>query len=40
MRARADLVVWEEDLYTVPTERLKDLKVEMTFLEGRLVYKA
>jgi len=35
----ADLVVWNEDLYTVPTDRLKDLKVEMTMLNGEIVYK-
>jgi len=35
----ADLVVWNEDLYTIPTDRLKDLKVEMTMLNGEIVYK-
>jgi hypothetical protein len=36
----ADLVVWDTDLYTAPTEKLKDMKVEMTMLNGELVYKA
>jgi hypothetical protein len=26
------------DLYTVPTERLKDLKCELTLVAGRIVY--
>jgi predicted amidohydrolase YtcJ len=34
----ADLVVWSEDLYNVPIEQLKDVKVEMTFIEGALRY--
>jgi predicted amidohydrolase YtcJ len=36
----ADMVVWNEDLYTIPTKRLKDLKTEMTMVEGRIVYQA
>jgi hypothetical protein len=32
----ADMVVWSEDLYKVPIEQLKDVKVEMTFVEGQL----
>jgi len=34
----ADLVVWSEDLYTVPIEQLKDVNVEMTFIEGQQRY--
>ena len=32
----ADMIVWSEDLYKVPIEQLKDVKVEMTFVEGQL----
>ncbi len=32
----ADMVVWSEDLYNVPVDNLKDVKVEMTFVEGKL----
>ena len=34
----ADIAVWDRDLYTVPTERLKDLKCELTLVAGRIVY--
>ena len=34
----ADMVVWSEDLYNIPTEQLKDVKVEMTFVEGQQRY--
>jgi len=37
-RKYADLVVWSEDLYNVPIEQLKDVKVEMTFIEGQQRY--
>jgi len=36
----ADLVVIEEDLFQVPTTRLKDLNVLMTIVGGRVVYHA
>lgn len=35
----ADLVVWSGDPYTVPTEALKGLKVEMTIIGGRTVHR-
>jgi len=34
----ADMVVWSEDLYNVPVENLKDVKVEMTFVGGQLQF--
>lgn len=36
----ADLVVWEEDLYSVPAEHLKELKVQATIIDGQVVYQA
>jgi predicted amidohydrolase YtcJ len=36
----ADMVVLEEDLLTVPEERLKDIAVRMTVVGGRLVYES
>jgi len=36
----ADLVVWDTDLYTASTKRLKDTKTEMTMLNGKVVYEA
>ena len=36
----ADLVVWEEDLYTVPTNRLWKIPMTMTIVGGKVVYQA
>ena len=32
----ADMVVWNEDMYTIPTDRLKELRVEMTIINGNI----
>jgi len=37
---RADIAVWDRDLYAVPTEQIKDMKCLMTLIEGEVVYKA
>lgn len=37
---RADIAVWDRDVYTVPTDDIKDLKCEMTLFDGQIVYKA
>jgi predicted amidohydrolase YtcJ len=36
----ADLAIWEQNLYTVrpDPEKIKDLKVLMTLLDGKIVY--
>jgi hypothetical protein len=34
----ADMVVLGEDILTVPPERIKDIPVEMTIVDGRVVY--
>lgn len=36
----ADLAVWEQNLYTIrpEPEKLKELKVLMTILDGKIVY--
>jgi hypothetical protein len=36
----ADLVVLSEDLLRIPPERIKDVRVEITIVGGRIVYKA
>ena len=36
----ADVAVWDRNLYTVPTDQLKDLKCELTLLQGVVVYNA
>jgi predicted amidohydrolase YtcJ len=37
---RADIAVWDRDLYTVPAQQIKDLKCLMTLLDGEVVYAA
>ena len=37
---RADIAVWDRDLYAVPTVEIKDLKCLMTLLDGEVVYSA
>jgi predicted amidohydrolase YtcJ len=37
---RADIAIWDRDLYTVPTEQIKDMKCLMTLLDGEIVYSA
>jgi predicted amidohydrolase YtcJ len=37
---RADIAIWDRDLYAVPTEHIKDLKCLMTLLDGEVVYTA
>jgi predicted amidohydrolase YtcJ len=37
---RADIAVWDRDLYTVPTEQIKDLRCLMTLFNGEVVYTA
>jgi predicted amidohydrolase YtcJ len=36
----ADLAVWDRNPYTVPTDRLKDMRCELTLVRGTIVYKA
>jgi predicted amidohydrolase YtcJ len=35
---RADIAVWDRDLYAAPTDQIKDLKCLMTLLDGEIVY--
>ena len=35
---RADIAVWDRDLYSVSSEQIKDLKCLMTLLNGEVVY--
>jgi predicted amidohydrolase YtcJ len=36
----ADLAVWDRDLYTVPTDQIKDMRCQMTIFNGKIVYRA
>ncbi|HLK03580.1 MAG TPA: amidohydrolase family protein [Candidatus Acidoferrum sp.] len=35
----ADLAVWDRDLYSIPSDQLKDLKCQLTLLRGQIVYR-
>ncbi|HEY7389275.1 MAG TPA: amidohydrolase [Bryobacteraceae bacterium] len=35
---KADIAVWDRDLYSVPNAQIKDLKCLMTLLDGEVVY--
>jgi predicted amidohydrolase YtcJ len=37
---KADIAIWDRDLYSVPADSLKDLKCLMTLLDGDIVYTA
>ncbi len=34
----ADLVVWDRNFYTVPTDQVRDAKAELTMVGGKIVY--
>jgi predicted amidohydrolase YtcJ len=36
----ADVVVLSDDLFRIPPERIKDVRVDITILGGRVVYKS
>lgn len=36
----ADIAVWDKDMYTIPTAEIKNLKCQLTLMNGRIVYKA
>jgi len=37
---KADIAIWDRDLYTIPTDQIKDLKCLMTLLDGEVVYRS
>jgi len=37
---RADIAVWDRDIYTIPTDQIKDMQCLMTLLDGEVVYTA
>ncbi len=37
---RADIAVWDRDLYTIPTSEVKEMKCLMTLINGEVVYSA
>jgi predicted amidohydrolase YtcJ len=37
---RADIAIWDHDIYTIPTDQIKEMKCLMTLLEGEVVYQS
>jgi len=37
---RADIAIWDRDLYAVPSDQIKDVKCLMTLLDAEVVYSA
>lgn len=35
---KADIAIWDRDLYAVPTDQIKDMKCLMTIFDGEVVY--
>jgi predicted amidohydrolase YtcJ len=35
----ADLAIWDKDIYTIPTEEIKDISCQMTLFSGKVVFK-
>lgn len=35
---KADIAIWDRDLYSIPIDQIKDLKCLMTLLDGEVVY--
>ncbi len=36
----ADIAVWDRDLYSVPTEEIKEMRCQLTLVNGEIVYEA
>ncbi len=37
---KADIAIWDRDLYSVPVDQIKDMKCLMTLIDGEVVYTA
>jgi len=37
---RADIAIWDRDIYTIPTDQIKEMKCLMTLLDGEVIYTA
>jgi len=34
----ADIAVWDKDLYSIPTDEIKEMECQLTLVEGKIVY--
>jgi predicted amidohydrolase YtcJ len=37
---RADIAIWDRDIYTIPTDQIKEMKCLMTLVNGEVVYRS
>jgi predicted amidohydrolase YtcJ len=37
---KADIAIWDRDLYSIPADQIKDMKCLMTLLDGEVLYTA
>jgi predicted amidohydrolase YtcJ len=37
---RADIAIWDRNIYTVPTAEIRDMKCLMTLIDGQVVYQS
>lgn len=37
---KADIAIWDRDLYAIPTDQIKELKCLMTLVDGEMVYRS
>ena len=35
---KADIAIWDRDLYAIPTDQIKELKCLLTLIDGEMVY--
>ena len=35
---KADIAIWDRDLYAIPTDQIKELKCLMTLVDSEMVY--
>jgi len=35
---KADIAIWDRDLYAIPSDQVKELKCLMTLVDGEIVY--
>jgi len=36
----ADFVVWSDDLYEIPTDKIRETRAELTIVQGQILHKA
>jgi predicted amidohydrolase YtcJ len=37
---RADIAIWDRNIYSIPTDEIKDMHCLMTLIDGEVVYRS